>query len=75
VSYDSRESMTYLLRMFEGDNEVGTITVETLPAVRRADDIVENYPKIGQIIDGWEVIEYISYTGSEVRVRVQRPAM
>ena len=69
-----RKSMAYLLRMFEGDNEVRTITVETPPATRRADDIAENYPKIGQIVDGWEVIEYISYSGTEVRVRVQRPA-
>jgi hypothetical protein len=66
--------MAYLLRMFEGDKEVDAITVEKLPSVRRADDTVENYPKIGQIIDGWEVIEYISYSGTEVHVRVQRPA-
>jgi len=65
--------MAYLLRMFEGDKEVNAITVEKIPAARRADDIVENYPKIGQVIDGWEVIEYISHSGSEVRVRVQRP--
>ena len=67
--------MAYLIRMFEGDKEVDVITVEKLPSVRRADDVVEKYPKIGEIIDGWEVIEYISYSGDEVRVRVQRPAM
>jgi len=42
--------MAYLLRMFEGDKEVASITVETLPTMRRADDIVEKYPKIGQPI-------------------------
>jgi len=40
--------------MFEGDNEVRTMTVETPLATLRSDGIVENHPKIGQIVDGWK---------------------
>jgi len=39
--------------MFEGDNEVWSITAETPPVTRRADDNAENYPKIGHIVDAF----------------------
>lgn len=56
----------YTLRMFDGENEVGTSTVAIVPGV-------VSYPTVGQTVDDkWKVTKILKNSGSEFHVRVER---
>lgn len=58
--------MQYQLRLFENDVEVSTSTVVIVPGA-------DYYPSIGQVIgDVWRVVGFISHSGDEHCLRVER---
>ena len=56
--------MSYILRLFENDKEVSTLTVQKFDGA--------DYPKFGRTIDSkWTVVGVISHSDAEHSVRVE----